>query len=517
MCRSIVLSLVSNIVTNEKFAANYSTKKRKTDELLNEIIKKEKMADQMLQENLENVSLNDETAYSSTNISDNKSTQYHLLKASSPSSDKNRRVITKGTKLPAKRSNSNEEILPSNNDKKNQETPCKENRDYKDELKLEDNQQLEQEEGLEEILNNQKKKKNKHKKFKNRKQSTNLPKFPQNSLGNLKKTMSENTKTNTNSDRKKSENLNKQILTSVLLDNNNNNQTVQKESYASKVNVENQNIHSNTSHFNKEQLNEKICQNIQYFSINNKIPNTPTQNIKPKYNKYNALFNQVPIPHQKSINPVQSLIISEELSYPNSFKNVFPQSIQKNPEYLSPTPKFFPFISPPVFPSPIDFEQKFFMSMMNPFMNKHMDNLNLLSKFEEKYFPNNFEIRLHNDIIDYSNSINKINSLMREFKFFTINYIENLLRQYLGNKEFCIDVHGSFATDLSIECSDIDLTVRLNEQYSNIESIINLVYNKFDRLKIFDSLIPIYTASVPILKIVMTLLTSANQSACNPR
>ena len=37
----------------------------------------------------------------------------------------------------------------------------------------------------------------------------------------------------------------------------------------------------------------------------------------------------------------------------------------------------------------------------------------------------------------------------------------------------------------------------------NIETLINTLFTNFDKLNIFDCLIPIYTASVPILKLVL--------------
>jgi hypothetical protein len=503
MCKSVILALVTNIVSNENFAANYSTKKKKTDELLNEIINKEKLADKLIkdQQNYENESLNDETAYSSTNISDNKSTQFHPMKVSSPSSDKNRRFLVQNeTKGLSKRSNSNKTLLNhSSNEDKTENIP---NKELKEE-NLEENQNINQlnnnEEKLEEILN-QKKKKNKYKKYKNRKGSTNYPKFPQNSLL-IKKTISESVKSQNNSDRKKSENFNKQSSVNIALNMNENTLTIPIENF-NKSNIENQNIHSNTSHFNKE-LNEKICQNIQFFSINNKIASNSTSTAKPKYNKFNNL-NPLISQTSKHVNS-PSIIVNDELSYTYSNKNHYSAPQSKKAEYIPPTPKFFPFLSNPLFPNSLEFDQKYFMTMMNPFVPKPLETFNILNKFEEKFFPNNFEIKLHNDIIDYSNTITKINQIMKEFKLFTLSYIENLIKQSLGYKDFIVDIHGSFATDLSIECSDIDITVRLCEQYTNIENLINTLYSKFDKMHVFDSLVPIYTASVPVLKIVRNI------------
>ncbi len=65
-----------------------------------------------------------------------------------------------------------------------------------------------------------------------------------------------------------------------------------------------------------------------------------------------------------------------------------------------------------------------------------------------------------------------------------------------------LDIYGSFATDLSIECSDIDLSIRISDVIAEKIEFILYISRILSEKKIFDSLIPITTASVPIIKLV---------------
>lgn len=123
--------------------------------------------------------------------------------------------------------------------------------------------------------------------------------------------------------------------------------------------------------------------------------------------------------------------------------------------------------------------------------------------------PNNNEFlayvfKLHYDIVGYHNSVMDIVNALKDIKVNVISYIEKLLKQFI-DYELSLDVFGSFASDLSIESSDIDLKVNiLNQDSINIdyeEVIFNLV-KKFTALNIFDIVMPIHTASVPIIKLV---------------
>lgn len=69
-----------------------------------------------------------------------------------------------------------------------------------------------------------------------------------------------------------------------------------------------------------------------------------------------------------------------------------------------------------------------------------------------------------------------------------------------------IDIYGSFATDLSIENSDIDMLIRiLDQKESTFESMCFQIVDDIKNLKIYDEVVPIFTASVPIIKLVMKI------------
>ncbi len=128
--------------------------------------------------------------------------------------------------------------------------------------------------------------------------------------------------------------------------------------------------------------------------------------------------------------------------------------------------------------------------------------------------PNNnndflaYVFKLHYDIVNYHKNVVDIVNSLKDIKVNVINYIEKLLKDFI-EYELSLDVFGSFASDLSIESSDIDLKVNiLNQDSINInyeELIFNLV-KKFNSLNIFEFVMPIHTASVPIIKLVKYFL-----------
>jgi DNA polymerase sigma len=70
-----------------------------------------------------------------------------------------------------------------------------------------------------------------------------------------------------------------------------------------------------------------------------------------------------------------------------------------------------------------------------------------------------------------------------------------------------LEIYGSFANGLSIESSDIDLALKCEQ--NEINKNIILITNYFKKSNKFDSIIPIFTASVPVIKLV-TKINSRN-------
>lgn len=71
-----------------------------------------------------------------------------------------------------------------------------------------------------------------------------------------------------------------------------------------------------------------------------------------------------------------------------------------------------------------------------------------------------------------------------------------------------INVYGSFIIDLSIECSDVDLTIDFLENVSeiNLEEVFIHLVKVFELSQAFDMITPIITASVPVIKLIINPL-----------
>ena len=64
-----------------------------------------------------------------------------------------------------------------------------------------------------------------------------------------------------------------------------------------------------------------------------------------------------------------------------------------------------------------------------------------------------------------------------------------------------MELYGSFANGLSIESSDIDLALKCEQ--NEINKNIVTISEHFKKTNKFDSIIPIFTASVPVIKLVI--------------
>lgn len=116
--------------------------------------------------------------------------------------------------------------------------------------------------------------------------------------------------------------------------------------------------------------------------------------------------------------------------------------------------------------------------------------------------------KIHNDILDYLNDVTYVVELLKPIKINIVAHIEKLLKQFI-EFDISIDIYGSFASDLSIESSDIDLKVNiLKEDSENIdyETIIFSLVRFFNEKNLFESASPISTASIPIIKLVNYIL-----------
>ena len=122
--------------------------------------------------------------------------------------------------------------------------------------------------------------------------------------------------------------------------------------------------------------------------------------------------------------------------------------------------------------------------------------------------PASFYNKLSKEIEEYNSHVSSNLSILNKYRLVCLSNIEELIKEKLS-EHYEIDIvhYGSFVTELSIETSDIDLLVNYSpkdsKEDSNVKTIISEL-NSYFTVKgknIFDSILPIYTASVPIIKL----------------
>jgi DNA polymerase sigma len=136
---------------------------------------------------------------------------------------------------------------------------------------------------------------------------------------------------------------------------------------------------------------------------------------------------------------------------------------------------------------------------------------NLFSNTQNELFT------LNEEILNFEKKVDNNLKSIKIYREQIINIITNFISKVLyKNYEFEFLFYGSYSTGLSIELSDIDIlikyTIKNNNNnlntYQNIENIISLLEKAFnknkEKLKI-NQVNPIYTASVPVLKIECNL------------
>ena len=114
--------------------------------------------------------------------------------------------------------------------------------------------------------------------------------------------------------------------------------------------------------------------------------------------------------------------------------------------------------------------------------------------------------KLHNDIIKYETKVITLLNHGMKFKDFCITEIKRLIQETLNfSNDYSIEVYGSYATGLMIEASDIDIKIKLNKgSKTDLNSFFKKVCEKLENEKKFDEINPIETASVPVIKLLLS-------------
>ena len=119
-----------------------------------------------------------------------------------------------------------------------------------------------------------------------------------------------------------------------------------------------------------------------------------------------------------------------------------------------------------------------------------------------------FYEKLHNSILKNEKKVNMILQHLSIYKNYVIEEIKQIINKTYENNfiNYSIDMYGSYTTGLMIEASDVDINVKLccikKEEFSNY---FTSLYEKLISEKKFEKIIPISTASVPVIKLIIDI------------
>ena len=144
--------------------------------------------------------------------------------------------------------------------------------------------------------------------------------------------------------------------------------------------------------------------------------------------------------------------------------------------------------------------------------NSNTNNISLISNefsiitLKESNSRLSFFDKLHNDIIKYETKVISLLNHGMKFHDFCITEIKRLIQETLNfSHDYIIEVYGSYATGLMIEASDIDIKIKLNKgTKDDLNSFFKKVCEKLEQEKKFDEINPIETASVPVIKLLLS-------------
>ena len=147
------------------------------------------------------------------------------------------------------------------------------------------------------------------------------------------------------------------------------------------------------------------------------------------------------------------------------------------------------------------------------------DTINLKILKINKTNNNNlsFYEKLHNNILKNEKKVGIILQFLTKYKNYCIEKIKKIIIQTYDNIDnnnknnnnffnYSIDLYGSYTTNLMIEASDIDIKIKMsNLKKEEFNHYFMSLYNKLNDEKKFEKIIPISTASVPVIKLIIDL------------
>ena len=276
----------------------------------------------------------------------------------------------------------------------------------------------------------------------------------------------------------------------------------------------------NNSKFNNQEINSNNLSNINSNNQNFGCQFLNHNNFTIESNKIKREYEKIPrkgshnIEHNSNNNFFDSLgnNINNNININIPYNNIINNKI------------YFNHISDPMILGGINFNQ--YSNFPHTFIGPNLINLNNQANFLPNFNSNNYNININNhlqynqdkdfmnklrvDVEEYLKEVNDIVEILKPLKWNIIENMEKLLKQFM-EFEITLDVFGSFASDLSIESSDVDLKVNILNQDSVLIDYNKIIFNlvKFFKEKgVFEQVIAIQTASIPIIKLVKFLLNN---------
>ena len=245
-----------------------------------------------------------------------------------------------------------------------------------------------------------------------------------------------------------------------------------------------------------EQINSK---QKNKFNMGMKLKNMLKENenlIIPKnYLAHDSSFNK--LNHKNNIKNDEYL----ENSDGNNSSTTEGSSLQSNINYIAGTkfPKFTSF----------NFQSN---KKGKKYRNKQNNNININIVSNSYNFISNNILEFSKEIIDNTIKVNNNKRILEKAREKYIKKIYELINIFLNNEkiDFLCSFYGSTISGLSIENSDIDIMVKLKKNENDndyLRNVMNILANnlKNNNINYISNIIPIFSASVPVIKLECNL------------
>ena len=283
----------------------------------------------------------------------------------------------------------------------------------------------------------------------------------------------------------------------------------------------NDNIEKNNINDNKNILTNNI--NLNEEKNNNTINNIIISKTKLKKEKKEKPFFLFPVTKPKKNDNKNNS--DSEKNKNNEIKNlkedlnILNKNIQVNknnsPSFLSKTKTFYLNNNSPI----INRKNKFSNIL---YKNNYDFQYNNFINHKKNYYENSIFNLLNiksienfsKEILENTKKVNYNKELLFKFREKLMEKIILIITSILNENKnkFSMSKFGSYISGLSIENSDIDLMIKLYDN-SNICDIISIIIkelNTEENKKLFSKINPIYTASVPVIKLECELNIDEN-------